>query len=191
MISASPSIVTKVPLLLWSFSTHLSCPRSSVQCRRDARWSATVTPQPDAQPELARADRRQRVDGAEHRGGRGHRRVRAREERHHLVAHGLHHPPARRLHRLAHQLQAARDRAVRRRVAGHLVKLGAAADVGEKNRALTRVFHPLPDCRSKMGSDPDSSWFSFGGSDPDFLSRANTITTSTGRPENRALTPIL
>src|SRR5206468_2615225 len=67
--------------------------------------------QADAQPELAPAYRRQRVDGAEHRRGRGHRRVRAREERHHLVADGLHHPPARRLHRLAHQLQAARDRA--------------------------------------------------------------------------------
>ena len=61
MISASPSIVTKVPLLLWSFSTHLSCRRSIVQCRREARWSATVSPQPDSRPSVTDSFSRRRT----------------------------------------------------------------------------------------------------------------------------------
>ena len=95
----------------------------------------------DAQPELAIPDGRKRFDIGLHpcrsRGGC----VWGREERHYGVAHGLHHPPAVRLDRVAQHLHANRDLFHSPRVSGRLVQPGAARYIGEQDGRLAARFH--------------------------------------------------
>src|SRR3989449_4029061 len=97
----------------------------------------------DAQPELAPADGRKRFDVGLHPCRRRRRGVWGREQRHHGVAHGLHHPPAVRFDRFAQLLHANRDRLDSARVSGRLVQPGAARHIGEQDGRLTARFHAL------------------------------------------------
>src|SRR5439155_1704 len=99
----------------------------------------------DAQPELAPADGRKRLDIGLHpcrsRGGC----VWGREERHYGVAHGLHHPPAVRFDRFAQLLHAGRDLFRSPRVSGRLRSRRMTA--GMRSR-LRPWYWPLPKTNS-------------------------------------------
>src|SRR2546427_674304 len=142
-----------------------------VQCWREAFWSATTRPQPWSRPIVIESLSRRRATSASRYfrrstaaasrrscgggvppGGAPRRRVRARDQRHDLVADRLHYAPAGRLCGLAHALDAAPDRGERDRIARRLVELGAAAHVGKKDRRLLALFHPERDASGEAPS---------------------------------------
>jgi len=145
-------------------------PNTSSPC-----WITGPCLQPDAH---SRACSRRRPAARRRRRAsrrRGDRRVRAREKGHHLVADGLHHPPARRLQRLAASTSRQPEIAPCAVVSRPLRKLGAAAYGRRKRTVLWRESSiPCPDCRSKMGKigvRPRFFLVQSCGSDPIFQCR--------------------